>query len=83
MERTGKNFKSKMYDANAVTINKEKVYIKSTANPFIPTGGKKEWRRNELLLQSPEMRQLAGVSILDSNITDVYSINPDNTSETP
>ena len=59
---------------------KYEVYSPKCPNPFIPSGGACEWSRNELLLQDKELRYKSGVSILDNDITDVYSFNPQSSS---
>lgn len=51
-------------------------FTKLTANPFIPGGGAKEWHSNELILTDPIMREKAGVSVLDREVSALYKYNP-------
>ena len=47
-------------------------YNPNVANPFIATGGSKEWEGNELILKDLELRKKARVLAMDECVTDVY-----------
>ena len=47
-------------------------YNEHVANPFIISGGSKEWEGNELLLKDPILRKKARMIALDECVTDVY-----------
>ena len=48
-------------------------YAEAAANPFIASGGAKEWEGNELILKDPILRKKARMIALDECVTDVYA----------
>ena len=78
MERTRKprNNYPNPQDLNMDRVRVALVYMLNTANPFIPSGGSRLWRRNELIMHDALLRAKSGVSQLDQDITEVYSVNP-------
>jgi hypothetical protein len=47
------------------------TYNPKSGNPFSPCDNT-EWTTNGLILQDPKLRALAGVDILDSNVTEAH-----------
>ena len=42
------------------------------ANAFAPTGGAREWQRNELITHDKNIRFMARVQSMDDGLTEVY-----------
>ena len=46
------------------------------ANAFAPTGGAREWQRNELLTRDKRLRFKARIQNLDDGVTETYYLYP-------
>ena len=51
------------------------TYNPRSGNPFAQNDPNKEWTGNNLILQDASLRQRAGVSMLDSDVADLYKQN--------
>ena len=54
----------------------QKIRNVHDANAFAPTGGAREWQRNELLMRNRHMRELARIQSIDDGVTEVYYLYP-------
>lgn len=48
-------------------------YNPRSGNPFAQNDANKEWTNNNLILQDPKLRERSGVSVLDSDVADLYA----------
>lgn len=48
----------------------------NSANPFNPCDYNKEWKSNDLILKDPSMRQRAGITVLDHNVSQMFTCEP-------
>jgi hypothetical protein len=48
-------------------------YNPRSGNPFAQNDPNKEWTGNNLILQDANLRQRAGVTMLDSDVAELYS----------
>jgi len=53
-------------------MNDNYPYNATFANPFIASGGSREWDGNELIMKNEELRRKARMTPLDQCVTDVY-----------
>lgn len=49
--------------------------LNSRANPFQSNNTHTEWSSNNLILTDPTLRQKAGVSVLDNDISEIFNQN--------